>query len=174
MTPEELLRQLTPDWIASAETDLLEQIYRNRSVLPKGVFATYDRLHERAVIIRREIASRQPDKGQQIFHTHIAGNVGNVAAGSHSFIQSATVQIAKGDFSALENAVRSLGGGDAEIRELKDAVSLEPKPKPGQLGTRVSDWLGKMISKSAQGALSVGTSVAAKFLTEALKQYYGS
>src|SRR4029077_8746463 len=114
MTPEELLRQLkTPGWISAADTNLLEQIYRDIIALPKGKFAPFDRLHEQAPIIDREIASRQSkDKVQQIFHTHIAGDVGNVAAGSHSFTQSATFQIAKGDLSALQNAVRSLGASD--------------------------------------------------------------
>jgi hypothetical protein len=62
MTPEELVRQLTCEWIAAADTDSLERRYREISILPKGVFPTYDRLHERAEIIRREIASRQPNE----------------------------------------------------------------------------------------------------------------
>jgi hypothetical protein len=59
MSPDELLRQLTSDWISSADTALLEQIYREIGAFPKNAFPAYDRLHECAVIIQREIASRQ-------------------------------------------------------------------------------------------------------------------
>jgi hypothetical protein len=56
---------------------------------------------------------------------------------------------------------------------LESAVKSDSSPKDGKFGQRVSSWIGKMISKSAQGAWKVATNVAADFLTKALCAYYG-
>ena len=59
MTPEEILRITTNEWIASAETEELEQVVRAIGALPKIKFAPLERLHERAALIDRELNSRR-------------------------------------------------------------------------------------------------------------------
>jgi hypothetical protein len=59
MTPEELLRITTDEWIAAADTEELEQVVRAIGALPKIKFPPLERLHERAALIDRELNLRR-------------------------------------------------------------------------------------------------------------------
>jgi hypothetical protein len=134
-----------------------------------------------------EVESRDPEAGeavkeknqipkdqvQHIFQTTIQGDVANMAQGSHGFSQQAMVQVKNGDVEALVSAMTKLGLDQEDITELRSAVSQEPKAPAGKFGNKVTNWLGKVISKSAQGAYTISTSVAGHLITDALKKYYG-
>ena len=109
----------------------------------------------------------------QIFNHYISGNVGNLSSGSSNFQQTANMTIVNGDFDSLRKELKKLGIIPSDIDELESAVKSDSPPKDGKFGQRVSSWIGKMISKSAQSAWKVTTNVAADFLTKALCAYYG-
>jgi hypothetical protein len=114
-----------------------------------------------------------PEKVEQIFHTHIYGNVGNVAAGSHAFFQNASINVLQNDFKSLAEFVRSIGGADEDCNELQKAIQADGQPTGKSFGKKVAGWLGGMVTKAAQGMLKVSEDVAAKVISEKLKQYYG-
>jgi hypothetical protein len=111
-----------------------------------------------------------PQKVHQIFHTHIVGDVGNMAVGSHSFSQTV---IQQNDFDGLAKFIKSIGGTRDDCQQLKTAIEADGKPSGKSFGGKVAGWLGGMVTKAAQGMLKVGEDVAAKVISEKLKQYYG-
>ncbi len=134
-----------------------------------------------------ELESRNPEAGepvndknqvpkeqvQQVFNTVIKGDVTNMAQGGSGFTQQAMMQVRKGDLDALIRAISEFGIGADEMHELRNAVSDEPTAIEGNFGKKVTFWIGKIVSKAAQGAYTVSTSVAGNVITEALKKYYG-
>jgi hypothetical protein len=113
-----------------------------------------------------------PEKVQQIFNNQI-GHVGNLAMGSHSFSQTATVNIQQNDFEGLAQSIESIGGTKNDCQELKTAIEADGKPTGKGYGKKVAGWLGGMTAKAAQGTLKIGVDVAGKVISEMLKQYYG-
>jgi hypothetical protein len=109
-------------------------------------------------------------KVEQIFHTHITGNVGSIAVGSHSFSQTV---IQQNDLDGLAKFIESIGGTKEDRKELEKAIEADGKPTGKSFGGKVAGWLGVMVSKAAQGTLKVGVDVASKVISEKLKQYYG-
>ena len=114
-----------------------------------------------------------PSKVQQIFNTTIYGDVANMATGSQNFSQSAITEIAQGDFEQLSKFLKSLGLNGDDIKELDVAIKTDGQPKQKHFGGRVAEWLGKAVTKSAQGLLKIGSDVASKIITDAIFQYYG-
>jgi AbiTii len=133
-----------------------------------------------------ELESRNPEAGepvsnknaipkeqvQQVFNTTIQGNVTNLAQGSSDFTQ-VVQQIERGDVGALVRALAALGLGHDDVDELTTAVSAEPTATKTGFGHKVTAWIGKVITKAAQGAYKVSTAVAGDVITAALKRYYG-
>ncbi|MCJ7507660.1 MAG: hypothetical protein MUO85_02870 [candidate division Zixibacteria bacterium] len=113
------------------------------------------------------------DKVSNVFNTYIMGNVGNIASGNSQVTQQAILTISQGDWSSLEKFLKSLDIDDTDIAELKEAVKQEPKATPKGFGGKVASWIGKMVTKSAQGIWNVATTVASNVLSKALAQYYG-
>jgi hypothetical protein len=120
--------------------------------------------------IRKEDVNR-------IFHQQITQNfynaVANVASG-HDIEQTGTVNVQQGDFRTLAAFLREKGVLKEDIQELDTAIKSDPPhPEHQKFGRKVSAWIGKMVTKSAEGAWKVGTDVASKLLVEALKRHYG-
>ncbi|MEO6787813.1 MAG: hypothetical protein ABI318_16935, partial [Chthoniobacteraceae bacterium] len=153
-----------------------------------SVIAIIETVRNRVLNFALEIEAANPNAGEaapgskplpekivtQIFNTNITGNVGNVATGSSHFQQAATVQITAGDTKALRESLKSLGVSDAEADELEAAIESDPPLKKRKgFGRKVGEWIGKMVSKSAQGLLKVSTEVAAETLSRTIKSYCG-
>lgn len=113
-----------------------------------------------------------PEQVTQIVNNHIHGNIGNFAAGQN-FSQSSCATIVQGDFQSLERTLRSHDVGEHDLAEIKSALDQEPKVKGQSFGPKVAAWIGKMVSKAAEGTWKVSTTVAANILASYLKQYYG-
>ena len=159
-----------------------------RTVSVTALVGVLDTVRNRILNFALEIESEAPDAGESrtgapplsaekvenVFNTYIMGNVGNVASGSYDFVQSATMSVTQNDLASLRSFLESLDVEHPDIAELEEAISADPKPKQKQgFGPRVSAWLGKMVSKSAQGVWKVGTAVASNVLSKALAEYYG-
>lgn len=82
-----------------------------------------------------------------------------------------TVQ--KGDFNALSDFLSRKGISTEDIEELKSAIAGDPKPTSRTLGEKVGAWFGKMLSKAASGAWTIGVDVATNLLASAIWAYYG-
>jgi hypothetical protein len=139
-----------------------------------------------------EIEASYPDAGEatpgktpvpkeevsRFFQQHITqnfhGNVANVASG-HAIEQTGTINIQQGHFRTLATFLQDKGVSDQDIRDLETAIKADPHPDPKNktFGKRVSAWVGKMVTKSAEGAWKVGTDAASKLLVDAVKAHYG-
>jgi hypothetical protein len=157
-------------------------------VIPRGgVVGILDTVRTRILNFVLEIESEAPDAGEaapgvhpvsqervnQVFHTQIYGNVGNVAAGGEGFSQSSVSAVVQGDFNSLRTYLSSLGVDPVDLGELENATKKDHAFPQRGMGENTGQWLGKMIGKAASGTLKVGTTVATTLLTKALAQYLG-
>lgn len=124
-------------WLPDLVALVRKNIYQNMNcmeawkVIPiPNLIAILDEIRNRVLSFVLEIEAEDPEAGeaeinsnpvpqeriQQIFHTHIAGDVQNVSIGSHDFKQQATNTNANAElFSQLIDALKSIE--DSELRE---------------------------------------------------------
>lgn len=180
-------------WDANASIIFGDKIYQGyqlrsawTSVPSSFIAGVISTIRNRVLDFVLEIEAENPDAGEaapdtmpipseqvtQIVNNHIYGNVGNLAAGQ-SFSQSSTATIVQGDFHTLEGALRSHEIDESDLAEIKNAIDQEPEVKGQNFGPKVAAWIGKMVSKAADGTWKVGTTVAGTLLASYLKQYYG-
>ena len=108
----------------------------------------------------------------QIHIDNFQGVLGDVV--NSTVNQNLEMSIRQNDFQSVRNYLSSQGVEHADIDELEEAVGSDPVPKSREdLGPRVSDWIGKMVTKAATGAWNMGTSVAGGLLLRAVAAYYG-
>jgi hypothetical protein len=83
-------------------------------------------------------------------------------------------QTVKGDFASVAAALSNIGVADADIAALKAAINADPPSLSGSgFGTKVSTWLGTMVSKAANGAWEIGVAVAGDVLAKIISRFYG-
>lgn len=113
------------------------------------------------------------EKVTQIFNTYISGNIQNVAAASTNFSQTSQISIIANDLESLTKYLEAQGIGPSDLLALKKAVEKDQTAEHRKpFGTKVTQWMAKMLSKAATGTWDVSTDVASSILTEALKQYF--
>lgn len=112
------------------------------------------------------------DRLTQIFNTHIAGNVGNVANASTGVTQTATVQVGQGDWEALRLYLQSLGLVEADLaglkRDLDDARAAGPATSE-----KPASWIGQLVGKAMSKAAGVGVEAVAGGIAQAIAGYLG-
>ena len=96
----------------------------------------------------------------------------NIVAGGDNVVQSMDPVIT-GDIDSLLRHLRAFGIGDEELDDLQEAVLSEPEAPNGLFGPRVGEWIGRIASEAASGALNVGVEKALRVAMEALTAYYG-
>ncbi|VWM17653.1 hypothetical protein [Burkholderia lata] len=108
----------------------------------------------------------------QIFHTHIAGNVGNVANGGSGVSQSASVVVSPGDWASLSRYLSTLGFPDSDAQQLKRDLDASADADTTSTRTTVGKWVGRIVghvaAASGTAALDVVSSQAAKALADYL------
>lgn len=113
------------------------------------------------------------EKAGQAFHTHIYGNVANLAVASTGFSQVSHHAVVQDDLDSLASALLGLQVPHDDVAALKEAIAADGPSKEHRLGSRVAGWLGSMVSKAASGAWTVGLSTAGQVLPKLLAKYYG-
>lgn len=144
--------------------------------IPRGaIIALLDTVKNKVLSFAIDIERLSPDAGeaapgapalaservQQVFHTTIYGNVGNVATGGTGTQQSIGTMVTQGDFQSLADNLRRLGIPEAEIADLKSAIDGDRKAGKPALGRRVGEWCGRMLGKAGEETIKVGVDVAA-------------
>jgi len=160
-------------------------------VIPRGsIVSLVDAVRNRVLSFVLEIETEAPDAGEappnvsplpqdkvsQVFHTHIYGNVGNIAEGSQHVTQAAVISVRQDDLESLKTYLTSLGIPKENVKDLEDAIGedLESEVKKNKrLGSRVSAWLGSVLSGIAQGLIPVLQTIDANLITQAILMYYG-
>lgn len=88
--------------------------------------------------------------------------------------QTTAMTISAGSFDSLSAYLRAHGIEGDDIRELEDAVRCDTEPtSKSKLGARVSEWIGRMIQKAANGSWNIGVGAAGNLLASALTRFYG-
>lgn len=105
------------------------------------------------------------------FNTYIIGDQNNVASGEN--VNQTIRKIQKGDSESLLNFLRKLNLGDDDIREVEEAISIEPTATNGQFGPRVRGCLEGMMKRIASIAVTIGSNASANILTQAFQDFYG-
>lgn len=109
---------------------------------------------------------------QQIKIENFQGIIGDVK--NSTVTQNLDQKIIKGDFDSLNKYLKSLGVEDEDILGLKTALEEEPiLEKNNNFGKKVSNWIGKISGKAAQGLLKIGIGTAGNLLANAIQTYYG-
>ncbi|HVU37447.1 MAG TPA: hypothetical protein VHC95_03875 [Opitutales bacterium] len=154
--------------------------------IPKNVIVgMVSTVRNRILNFAIEIEASNPDAGEaslgsvpvpeakvtQIFNTNIYGNVGNVSSG-HNNQQTATINVTTGNSQSLANYLKAQGVDKKDIKDLENAIDSDPKPID-TLGENVSQWIQKMLRKSAEGTWGIAKDVAKEILTSAVMAYYG-
>lgn len=180
-----------PDFVAM----IAQRIYQDMNLMSAWKVIPYNSLVSMVESVRNKILSfaleiegENPDAGEapinskpiadekvtQIFHTYISGDVQNLAAGNTSVTQHAEINV-HNDLDQLINILKKYNVPEQDLNELREAVKEDKKDNPEQnkIGSRVTSWMTKMISKSANGVWKVGTDVAATVISKAICSYYG-
>ena len=113
------------------------------------------------------------DKVTNVFNNYIMGNVSNLAPGASNFSQHASMTVITNDWSSLVSVLNAVGIPKADAADLKKALAADGAPVDGKFGTHVADWVGRVVTKGAQGAFKIGTAAATALLIKALEQYLG-
>jgi hypothetical protein len=99
------------------------------------------------------------DRITQIFNQTIYGSVSNVG---HAGNVSTVSHVVLSNLQSLNTALQAAGVEESEIRDLNAALESDRQAGAttgGRFGRHVSNWLGEMVKKSAQGAIKIGTDV---------------
>ena len=158
-------------------------------VIPKfAIDSLLDTVRNRVLSFVLEIESEAPDAGEappnakpitdervgQVFNTYIQGNVASLNAGGQIVGQDIQITVVQNDLESLKNYLSSLGIGEPELKELDAAIQDDTHSGvKGKPGSKVTNWMTKMISKAGAGVWNIATTVAAELIAKALARYYG-
>lgn len=99
------------------------------------------------------------------------GNIVNT--GDNSKIQT-TISISKGDKETLVQKLSESGVAQEDSDELIKIIDTEiPDKKTDKFGSKVNDWIQKMIGKALNGGWQIGIGTAGNLLADLIKSYYG-
>jgi AbiTii len=158
-----------------------------RVVSTSDVRDVLDQVQNRVLNFVLELESRNPEAGEaimnspriptdqvrNIFHTTITGNVQNLAQASERFSQHGAQSVVTGDVSTLRRALAEIGLPEPELAELESAISHDMKTGTKGMGDKVKAWLGNIMVKASEGAITIATSAGTVAVTEAVKAYFG-
>lgn len=109
---------------------------------------------------------------QNIHIGNFQGVLGNTE--NSSVTQNLNMTVTEGNFEQLVDALRGHNVAFDDISDLKQAISEDGAVEPNSgFGSKVSEWIGKMVGKAADGSWSVGVATAGNILGAALSGYYG-
>jgi hypothetical protein len=112
-----------------------------------------------------------------VFHNNIYGNVGNIAQGNQSVVQSAALTVRENDFESLRVYLASIGLPEERLVELSKAVREDPPVlearKNKRLGSRVTAWLGSTLAELQQVVVPMLQIIDANLIVQGILIYYG-
>lgn len=113
-----------------------------------------------------------PEKVSQIFNITIHGNH-NILAGGRTVSQNTTQIIHKGNTDELKEYLNNLGIENSDIDDLLISLKKDSIEEKDKFGPKVAEWIGKMISKAANGTWNIALSSASDLITKGISSYYG-
>ena len=111
-----------------------------------------------------------------LFNNAVFGDNATIVVGDSNTQQTKNT-VVKNDFSSLEQVLRDNDVPEEDIKDLE--IAIEADERSGEIaskdsfGSSVSQWMGKMISKSATAAWNIKVGAAGSLLATAIGKYYG-
>jgi hypothetical protein len=99
------------------------------------------------------------------------GVLGDVS--NSSLNQDLEINITKNAFNELEKFLKDNSVVQEDVDNLKECIELDGPVESGSFGEKVSGWIGRMVSKSAEGSWGVSIATAGNLLAGAIAKYYG-
>lgn len=119
-----------------------------------------------------ETEKRKAEMSQSINIHNFQGVLGNVSGSNVQ--QNLNMTITPGNFDSLAAYLSGHGVCTEDLHELEDAIRHDPQPNDkAKFGDKVSGWVGKMVTKAAQGGWSIGLGAAGNLLASAISKFYG-
>lgn len=114
----------------------------------------------------------KPKVIDNIFNGTIIGS--NVIFSGNQNQQTLTYTVNQNDLNSFKDFLRKNSVDEADIIEVESILEKDkPNIQSKEYGPKIKKWMTKMLGKAVEGTWKIGTEVAAKIITEALKQYYG-
>lgn len=109
---------------------------------------------------------------QEINIQNFQGVLGDVS--NSTLTQDLNMKIETQNFDSLKSFLLSKGLSDTDLSELKHAIQHDTEPDTkGKFGDKVSAWMGRMLTKAANGSWQVSVAAAGNLLAQAIGAYYG-
>ena len=105
-----------------------------------------------------------------IYNFYGGNNVVATGGNAHQEVKN----VYEGNFDSLVEHLKGYKVSDEDIIDLKEAFGTEPVRKDGKFGSKVSAWIGTMISKAASGAWEISADKSSEILVKALQLYSGA
>jgi AbiTii len=121
----------------------------------------------------RAVDENTSGKITQIFNQTIYGSVSNIGRADSV---STSSHVVLRNLQSLNAALQEAGVEEGDIKGLNTALARdekEGKPADAKFGRNVSKWLGDMFSKSAAGAIKIGTDIVSDVITKQIDKYTG-
>lgn len=99
------------------------------------------------------------------------GVLGDVS--NSSLNQDLEINITKNAFNELEKFLKENGVDQEDVDNLKECIEFDGSVESGSFGEKVSGWIGRMVTKSAEGSWGVSIATAGNLLAGAIAKYYG-
>jgi hypothetical protein len=116
----------------------------------------------------KEIAMSSPSINIHNFQ----GVIGDVT--NSTLTQDLIMTVKENDYESLKAFLNSTGISDDNLSDLKEAIDYDATPNTkGKFGNRVSAWMGKMLTRAANGSWQISAAAAGNLLARAIGAYYG-
>lgn len=133
------------------------------------------------IVADNEGAEEIAQEAMIVFHHHdqstiVHGNFQGIAGDvtNSTVTQNLNMTVMQNDFQSLRDYLINSRLTSDDIDELETAVNSDPTPEsPDQIGTNVSNWIGRMVMKAAAGTWQIAAGAAGGLLTNAIWAFYG-
>ena len=111
---------------------------------------------------------------QSIFANAVLGDNNVIVVGDSNKTKAVQNHL-KGNFSALTHELKKYNVPDEDIEELREAIDQDGPVEASskKFGTRVQDWLKKMLGKAVEASWQIEINIASAILADALRRFDG-
>lgn len=104
---------------------------------------------------------------------NMQGFIGDIFGGNVQQNIQDGIHIEKENFNELANFLAKNGIPSAELEDLRNALIEDGQPTDKKFGSKVSAWIGNIVTKASNGVIDVSVGTIAGILTNAISKYYG-
>jgi hypothetical protein len=119
----------------------------------------------------------QPAKVDQMVINNIYGGHNIISTTARDIMQFGNIEIQRGDFLALQDALSKVGLNQEAVESLKKALDSDAAEQGGEpqstFGQRVTNWLKNIGGRLATGGMNLGGAVLKAEITKWISQYLG-